>query len=114
MVLAAIVFCAASIFVTSIVVSKVVTPTITLNIKNDLSFPIEVSVCGSNPLVLGSGETGLIDPNPNDPNAACAIYQRDGAKYIGCLPIPTTVFHEGDTVRLKTLEESISVGKCGD
>jgi len=96
-----------------IFVRFVFTPTITLQIKNDFSTAVQVSSCGSDPVSLSVGETGPIDPNPNDSHAACFIYSGVSSSYLGCLSIPTMRFKDGDIVRVSWLDSKVPEKTCG-
>ena len=93
------------------VVHLVFTPTITIYVHNDLSSPVSVSGCGSDPLSLRANEQGPIDPNPDDPRAACLIYDQN-TSYIGCLFAPTTVYRDGARVNVSQLDSSVSASSC--
>ena len=90
------------------------TPTITIHLENDTSQQLTVSACGSDPATLNPGQMVNIDPNPNDPKAACVVYQGKGGQEIGCLYIPTTRFKAGSTVTLSAMNMDVSIGQCGD
>ena len=90
------------------------TPTITINIHNDTAAMVTVSTCGSDPETIEPGQSAAVDPNPNDPHAACMVYQGDTRAELGCLPIPTTKYRDGDTVDLTKLVRGVPPEKCGD
>lgn len=91
----------------------VFTPTITLHVNNDFSGAVQVSGCGSDPVFLSVGNTGPIDPNPNNPHAACFVYSYLGASYLGCLATPTTLYKDGDTVRVSWMDTKVPESSCG-
>jgi hypothetical protein len=90
------------------------TPTIRVNIYNDTAAQVTVSVCGSDPEMISPGLSAGVDPNPNDSRAACAVYRGNTSAYLGCLPIPTTYYRNGDTVNLTKMVRGVSAEKCGD
>lgn len=96
-----------------IVANLAFTPTITLHIKNDSLQAVQVTSCGSDPVLLTAGDTGSIDPNPNDPHAVCFVYSAAPTSYLGCLSIPTTLYKDGDTIRLSSIDQKIPESKCG-
>jgi hypothetical protein len=91
----------------------VFTPTITLQVTNDSSGAVQVSSCGSDPVLLSVGATGPIDPNPNDPRAACLVYSAVGTSYLGCLSIPRIRYKDGDTVRVSWMDAKVAESTCG-
>jgi hypothetical protein len=90
----------------------VITPTQTVHVRNDLSVALQVSLCGSDPVSIESGETGSVDPYPNDANAACVIYGVSVDDYLGCLLIPTTVYRDGATVLVSQMKSGIPLREC--
>jgi hypothetical protein len=90
------------------------TPTITVRVLNNTSQQLTISVCGSDPETLSPGQSTDIDPNPNDPNAACVVYHGNTGVELGCLYIPTTRIHNGATVELSHMTPGVPAGKCGD
>ena len=90
------------------------TPTITVNIHNNTASAVTVSSCGSDPVPIPSGRSATVDPNPNDSHAACIVYQGGTNAELGCLPIPTTHYRNGDTVNLSKMVSGVPAGKCGD
>jgi hypothetical protein len=90
------------------------TPTIAINIHNNTAQQVTVSTCGSDPQTIGPGRSAVVDPNPNDPHAACVVYEGNTNAELGCLPIPATEYRNGDTVNLSKLIRGVPAGKCGD
>jgi hypothetical protein len=90
------------------------TPTITVHIQNDTSGQLTVSSCGSDPETIDPGQSANIDPNANDPNAACVVYRGNTTAEIGCLYIPTTRYLNGSTARLSATIPGVPADKCGD
>ena len=91
----------------------VFTPTITLQVTNNSSGAVQISSCGSDPVLLPVGDTGPIDPNPNDPHAACFVYSAAQTSYLGCLSIPTTRFKDGDTIQVSWMDANVPESTCG-
>jgi len=96
-----------------IFVRFVFTPTITLQVTNYSSGAVQISSCGSDPVLLPVGDTGPIDPNPNDPHAACFVYSAVQTSYLGCLLLPTTRFKDGDTVQVSWMDANVPESTCG-
>jgi hypothetical protein len=89
------------------------TPTITVHIVNDTSRELTVSVCGSDPETMNPGQSADVDPNPNDSHAACVVYQGETGVALGCLFIPTTLYHDGSTAKLSRFIRGVPADKCG-
>lgn len=96
-----------------LLVRSVFTPTSLLQVTNDISTAVQLSSCGSDPFLLSVGETGPIDPNPNDPHAACFVYGGGGSSYLGCLSNPSTRFKDWDIVRVSLLDKKEPETNCG-
>ncbi|MGH7621915.1 MAG: hypothetical protein ACREMU_06210 [Gemmatimonadaceae bacterium] len=94
----------------------VYTPTATLYVQNDTSHTIVIAVCASDVLTVSAGGKTPIDPNTDDPGAGCTIYdrERNGDRYVGCLPVSTTKYRGGDTVPVSRLRRQIPSNSCGD
>jgi len=99
----------------AVLLGCVFTPTISIRVKNDTDRSVEVSTCGSDPVTIGKGQTATVDPNPNDPKAACEITAGDNTtKYLGCLQLPTTKFRDGSIVKVSRADTAISAQDWGD
>lgn len=92
--------------------SLLYTPTITLRIQNDTPQQVTLAGCASDPATLDPGQTGVIDPNANDPHAACIVYQGESREVLGCLYIPTTRYRNNSTVRVSLFKRGVAPGHC--
>lgn len=88
------------------------TPTIAIHVVNDSPATVTVAVCGSDAQTAAPGRTVNVDPNPNNPKAACAILV-EGQQAAACLYIPTTRFRDGDTVRVSSAVAHVPEKECG-
>jgi hypothetical protein len=99
---------------TVLTILAVYTPTVTVHIHNDSARQVTASVCGSDPQTAAPGRTIDVDPNRNDPHAACVIYEGASDHASGCLYIPTTRYRDGTTVDLSQMVRGVPAAKCGD
>ena len=90
------------------------TPTTRMYVDNDTSIVVELMSCGDDPATLQPGQTVYVDQRPNDPHSACNIVTFDGQMYLGCLLMPTTRFHSGQSFKVSRMTKTISSNRCGD
>lgn len=110
----ALILIAAGLVLGAIFYFFVYTPTVTLHVVNDTSTLVRVAVCGSDPQVVGPGQTVSVDPNRNDAKAACVIYEGTSDQAAGCLYVPTTRLADGDTVKVSAMVRGIPADRCGE
>jgi len=100
---------------TVLLTSRVITPTISVRVRNDTPSSVQLSTCGSDPVTLRPRQVGTVDPNPNDPKAACVVtLSSDTTTYVGCLLIPTTAPASDSTALVSAAVKTIPEGECGD
>ncbi len=88
------------------------------------TLPVELRV--SNDTQIGITITGCITPSYSSPGeftsvfavlhsstASCIVLQTSTGDYLGCLPTPTTRYHNGDTVRASGYLAEIPESDCG-
>jgi hypothetical protein len=92
----------------------VYTPTVTLHVANDTSTVVRVTACGSDPQVVQPGHAVTVDPNRNDAQAACVVYEGTSDQATGCLYVPTTRLSDGDTVKVSAMVRGVPADRCGD
>jgi hypothetical protein len=53
-----------------------------------------------------------VDLVADDPRVTCVVYKGDSVEYLGCLHVPTTVFHNGSRILVRKMDQAISLKKC--
>jgi hypothetical protein len=99
--------------VTLVVVLAVViayTPTVSVWVHNDTSQQATLAECASDPATIDPGQTVSIDLNKNDPSVTCLVYRDNTRVVLGCLPVPTTRYHDGAHISLSLYKPPGSAG----
>ena len=91
---------------------KVLSPfPVVMWVKDDLSIGITITGCGTT-AYISTGELTEVDAELHDAKASCIIQSTDSGDYLGCLPIPTTVYHNGDTILASSMDRSVQSPDC--
>jgi hypothetical protein len=80
-------------------------------VKDDLSIGITITGCGTT-AYISTGELTEIDAKLHDAKASCIVQSTSTGDYLGCLPIPTTIYHNGDTILASSMDRSVQSPDC--
>jgi hypothetical protein len=80
-------------------------------VKDDLRIGITITGCIT-PAYSSTGELTEVFAGLHDAKAFCIVQSTDSGDYIGCLPIPTTVYHNGDTILASSMDRSVHSRDC--
>lgn len=80
-------------------------------VRDDLSIGITITGCIT-PAYSSTGELTEVFAKRHDAKAFCIVQSTDTGDYIGCLPVPTTIYHNGDTILVSSMDRSVRSRDC--